>query len=130
MSDKFHTIVKRAVSLDIDVLAVAVGVGYFKQFIRIVAVLACAINLQLNSEESFGITIEDRLRLVAVVVDTSVTVYFLVIAFTAIVISVEMISVVLMQKRIAARTAGIMIFVAVMAKGGVLVPVAIVCPNY
>ena len=88
MCYQLHTIVKRTVPLDIDVLAVAVGVGYLKQFICVIIVLSCSVYLKLNSEESIGITVENRLRFVHIIVDTSVTVDFLVITFRAVVVSV------------------------------------------
>ena len=126
---KLHTVVKRTVSFDIDMLTVAVRIGYFKQSICVVTVLSSSVYLKLNSEESIGITVEDRLRPEAVVVDTTVSVNFLMIAFSAIILPIEMIRIILVKQSIAAAASGVMVFVTVTAKGGILIAIAVIEPN-
>ncbi len=69
---KFHSVIKRAISFDVDMLVVLIG--NIKNFFCIVIVLACFVDFKLNTEEScavaFGIfTKEFRFRFVAVLVD-------------------------------------------------------------
>ena len=72
-----HTIIKRTVSLDVDMLIILIGDREY--FISIIAVLACSVYLKLNSEESLGITVEYRLRLIPIVMDASVTINLVMI---------------------------------------------------
>ena len=73
-----HTIIKRTVSLDVDMLIIFIGDREY--FISIIAVLACSVYLKLNSKESLGITIKDRFRLIPIVMDASVTINLVMIA--------------------------------------------------
>ena len=122
-----HTIIKRTVSLDVDMLIILIGDREY--FIGVVAVLACSVYLKLNSEESLGITVEYRVRLVPIVMDASVTIYLLVITFRTVVIAVQVVGVILMKKGVATRAAGIVILIAMATKSGVFVSVAIVSPD-
>jgi hypothetical protein len=122
-----HTIIKRTVSLDVDMLIILIGDREY--FISIIAVLACSVYLKLNSEESLGITIKDRLRLIPIVMDASVTIYLFVITFRTVVIAVQVVGVILMKKGVTTRAAGIVIFVTVTAESSILVTIAIVSPD-
>ena len=62
--------------------------------------------------------------------DTTASVNFFVITFRAVIIAVKVIGIILVKQGIAAAASGVVVLIAVMAKGGVLVPVAIVCPDY
>ena len=127
MRYQFHTIVKRTIVFDVDVLIILIGDREY--FISIIAVLACSVYLKLNSEESLGITVEYRVRLVPIVMDASVTIYLLVITFRTVVIAVQVVGVILVKQCIAAATSGVVVLIAVMTENSVFVPVTIVCPD-
>ena len=73
-----------------------VRISYFKQLVCVVTVLSCPVYLQFYAEISGTIAVEDRFGFVLIVVDTTVSVNFVVVAFRSVVIAVEMISVILM----------------------------------
>ena len=68
MRDYLHSVIKRAVGLDVYVFVTYVG--SFKQFLCIIIVLACSVNFKLNAKISVRISVENRLWFVAVIVDT------------------------------------------------------------
>ena len=51
------------------------------------------------------------------------------IAFRAVVVSVQVVSVILVKQSIAAAASGVMVLIAVMAERCILVTIAIVCPD-
>ena len=96
MRHKLHTVIKGSVTFDVDVLAAAVRVGYSKQFISVATVISCPVYLQFYAKISRTITVENWLRFVPIIMNTTIFINFVVVAFRAVVIAVEMISVSLM----------------------------------
>lgn len=99
-----------------------------KQIVSIIAIFTSPINLQLNAEIPLRIAVEYRLWLVAIVVNRTIPVNFIVITLGAVVVSIKVISIVLMKQCIAAGAASIVVFLTVTAKRGIFVTVAIICP--
>jgi hypothetical protein len=118
MRYQLHSVVKRAVTLDVDVLLVSVGDS--KKLVSVVRVFACSVNFKLYAEISVRIAIEDRPRLISVVVDASVLINFVVVAVTAVIVTVKVIGIILMEQSITAAAASIVVVIAVGAERGVL----------
>ena len=74
------------------------------------------------------IAIEDRLRLISVVVYASVLINFVVVAVTAVIVTVKVIGIILMEQSITAAAASIVVVIAVGAERGVFVAVAVIAP--
>ena len=127
MCYQLHAVVERAVALDVYVFLVFIGNS--ENLIGIIAVFACSVNFKFNTEISVRIAIEYRLGFVSVIMDASVFVNFVVVTIAAIIVTVKVISIVLMNKSVTAGTAGIVVVVAVGAKCCVLVAVAVVSPD-
>ena len=73
-------------------------VGNSKQLVSVIAVLAGSVDFQFYSQIPVRIVpVKYRLRLKSVVVYRTISVNFVMIAVTAIIVAVKMISVILMQ---------------------------------
>ena len=104
-------------------------VGDSKYLVRVITILACSVNLQFNAEIPLRIAVEYRLGLESVIVDRVVLIDFVVVAFTAIIIPVEVVSIVFVKQCIAARAACIVVFITALAERGVLICIRIISPN-
>ena len=95
MRDNFKTIIQRTVALAVDMFAA--NVRLLLDSGCAIIVFSCAVNLQFYAEISGTISVEDRFRFVAVVVDTTAFIDFIAVAVSAIVVSVKVVCIVLVQ---------------------------------
>jgi hypothetical protein len=79
MCNDLHTIIERTVSFDVDVLVIPVCDS--KYLVSIIAVFTGSVYFKLYAEISGTIAVEQRFGFVAVIVDTTALINFIVIAF-------------------------------------------------
>ena len=93
--------------------------------ISIVAVLACSVNFKLNAEISGAITIENRLRLVAIIMNGTVVISYVVITLRAVELPFVFVCIVIVNQSVTLGTAAIIILIAVTAKCGIVISISV-----
>ena len=68
MGDDFHSVVKRTVGLNVDM--VVSGIADFQQLVGIIAVLAALVDFQFNAEITAVVAVENRSGLIPIFIDT------------------------------------------------------------
>ena len=92
--NQLHTIVQRTVCFDVK--QVCMGVGNVQQFFRKVVISACSVNFQFNAKVTVAFAVENGIRLVAVLVDQVAFFTFILVAVTAVCLTVQIVGIVLM----------------------------------
>ena len=128
MSNYLQTIIERTISFDIDMLLILIGNS--KYLVCVIRVFACSVYLQFYAKVALAVTVKYGFRLVAVVMDTSAFVHFVMVAVAAIIITIEMISIVLMEQGIATAATSIMVVITAATKRSVIIAVRITGPYY
>ena len=103
-----------------------VRIADFFQSTRIIIILTAAVHFKLNTKIAFTVTVENRVWLVAVLLDLIIKV---IIAAVAIRIVASPVDVVVMDNSVAALAAVIVVVVAGFTKGGIIVLYCIVNPD-
>ena len=93
MGNQFHTIIQRTVCLDVE--QVGMGIGNVQQLFRKVIVSACSVNFQFDAKVTIALTVEDGVRLVAVFVDQIAFFTLVLVAITAVCLTVQIVGIVL-----------------------------------
>ena len=119
-----EAVVNTAVRLYVDMLMT--DICNFFELACIIIVLTSAVYFQLNSKIALTITIENRLRLIAVLLDLVIEV---IIAAVAIRIIASPVNVVVVDDSVAALTAMIIVIIAGFAKCGIIVLYCIIYPD-
>jgi len=121
VADYLHSVIEGTIPLDVD--AISVTIADSEKLVSVIRILTSLVDLQFYPEISLGIAVEYGLRFVAIIVDTTRLIDFIMIALRAIVISVKVVGIVLMKQGITAGTASVVVAVAVVAEIRVLIPV-------
>jgi len=129
LGNQLKAVVQRAVMLSIEQLMVFVGNG--QELFRICRKFAAFIDLQLDSEIPGTISIENRLRLVVVLVDSLVAGMFgvAVAAIGGFLVVLQVIGIPVGKKHTAFRTGHILVFIAVMAEDDAVISLRLVPPD-
>ena len=94
VGNQLHTIIQRAVCLDVK--QVGVGIGNVQQFFRKVIISACSVDFQFDAKVTIAFAVENRIRLVAVFVNQVAFFTLVLVAVTAVRFTVQIIGIVLM----------------------------------
>ena len=92
------------------------NVSNFEKFFSIIIIFSGTVNLKFHTKITSVVTVENRFRLVAVIVNVTAFVAFLIITFMAVVFAVKPVSVVIMNQTVTAVTARVIIAVTVVTK--------------
>ena len=125
--NQFHAIVQRAVCLDVK--QVGVGIGNVQQLFGIIIVSACSVNFQFDAKVTIAFAVENRIWLVAVLVDQIVFFSFVLVAVTAVCFTVQIVGIVFVQESITAAASGVAVMIAMAAKGDIVVTIDILVPD-
>ena len=110
MAYQLKALVNGAVVLAVDVFSGTIG--NTQDDFSIALIFTCLVNFQLNTKVASVCTIENRLRLVIIIVDEFVPAFF--VAIIAIVITVLIIGIFLFNNRAAVRTASVIFVIALL----------------
>ena len=127
MGNQLHTIIQRAVCLDVK--QVCMGVCNVQQFFRKVIISACSVNFQFDAKVTIAFAVENGIWLIAILVNQVVLLSFVLVAVTAVCLAVQIIGIVLVQKSITAAASGIVVMVAMAAQRDVVITIDILIPD-
>lgn len=127
VGDQFHAIVQRAVCFDVE--QVCMSIGNVQQFFRKVIISACSVNFQFDAKVTIAFAVENGIWLVAVFVNQIAFFTFILIAVTAVRFTVQIIGIILVQESITAAASGVVVVIAMAAKGDIVVTIDILVPN-
>lgn len=115
MGDDLKAIVKAAVVLAVD--QVLLPVGDAEDTLRVVGVFSAAIDLQLDTEETVSLSVEDGLGLIAVLMDSAAVDLPAAALAVGVIVVIRVVAGVGMDERSAAGTVGVIAVVAVGVDG-------------
>ena len=100
-----------------------------QQFFCIIIVFACFINFQFNTEVTISLTIENRVRLIAVFMNQVRVFPFFLITISTVCITVRVVCFILIKQGIAATASGVMLFIAICTNSGIFIAIGIISPD-
>lgn len=115
MGDDLKAIVKAAVVLTVD--QVLLPVGDAEDTLRVIGVFSAAIDLQLDTEETVSLPIEDGLGLIAILMNGAAVDLPAATLAVGVIVVIRVVTGVGMDERSAAGTVGVISVVAVRADG-------------
>ena len=105
------------------------SIGNVQQLFGIIIVSACSVNFQFDAKVTIALTVEDGVRLVAVFVDQIAFFTLVLVAVTAVRLAVQIVGIIFMQESITAAASGVVVMVAMTAKGDVVITIDILVPD-
>ena len=127
VGNQFHAIVQRAVCLDVE--QIGMGICNVQQLFCKVIISACSVNLQFDAKVTIAFAVENRIRLVAIFVNQIALLSLVLIAVSAICLTVQIVGIVLVQKSITAAASGVAVVIAMAAKRDVVIAIDILVPD-
>ena len=127
VGNQFHAIIQRTVCFDVK--QVCMGVCNVQQFFRKVIISACSVNFQFDAKVTIALTVENGVWLVAVLMNQVALLSLVLVAVTAVCLAVQIVSIVFVQESITATASGVVVMIAMTAKGDVVITIDILVPD-
>ena len=105
------------------------GIGNVQQFFRKVVISASTVDFQFDAKIAIALTVENGVRFVAVFVNQIALLSFVLVAVTAVCLTVQIVGIILVSESVTTAASGVAVMVAMAAKGDVIVTIDILIPD-